>query len=157
MLRAIFNKSWKQRLSKQQLCGHSPPISKTIQIRRIRHSRLCWRNKDKLISDFLLWTPSHRRTSVGWPTKIHQQQLCAYTGCSLEDLQEAVDDCYEWRERELGKSMLASEHDDIYIYIYIYREREGEVGGKREKCVWWLRDPLETASNGLQEFMIWIF
>ena len=35
--RVILNKSWRQRPSKQQLYGHLPPITKTIQVRRTRH------------------------------------------------------------------------------------------------------------------------
>ena len=38
MLRAILNRSWRQHLTKQQLYGHLPPITKTIQIRRTRHA-----------------------------------------------------------------------------------------------------------------------
>ena len=33
MLRAILNKSWRQHPTKQQLYGHLPPITKTIQVR----------------------------------------------------------------------------------------------------------------------------
>ena len=36
MLRAILNKSWRQHPKKQQLYGHLPPITKTIQVRGIR-------------------------------------------------------------------------------------------------------------------------
>ena len=43
MLRFILNKSWTQHPTKQLLYGHPPPISKTIQIRRTRHARHCWR------------------------------------------------------------------------------------------------------------------
>ena len=97
-LRAISNKSWKQHPTKQQLYDHL--ISKTIQRRRKRHAGHCWRSKDKLISDILLWTPSQGRASVGWPTRNYQQQLCTDTGCSLEDQLEAMDDRVEWWERE---------------------------------------------------------
>ena len=34
ILRAILNQSWRQRPTKQQLYGHLPPITKTIQVRR---------------------------------------------------------------------------------------------------------------------------
>ena len=34
ILRAILNKSWRQHLTKHQLYGHLPPITKTIQVRR---------------------------------------------------------------------------------------------------------------------------
>ena len=58
MLRAILNKSWRQQPTRHQLYGHLPPISKTIQVRRTRHAGHCWRSKDELISDVLLWTPT---------------------------------------------------------------------------------------------------
>ena len=57
ILRAILNKSWRQHSTRHQLYGHLPPIRKTIQIRRTRHAGHCWRSKDELISDVLLWTP----------------------------------------------------------------------------------------------------
>ena len=61
MLRAILNKSWRQHLTKQQLYGHLPPITKTILVRRTRHAGHCWRGRDELISDVLVWTLSHGR------------------------------------------------------------------------------------------------
>ena len=57
ILRAILNKSWRQHPTRHQLYGHLPPIMKTIQVRRIRHGGHCWRSKDELISDVLLWNP----------------------------------------------------------------------------------------------------
>ena len=56
MLRAILNKSWRQHPTRHQLYGHLLPITKTIQ----GH---CWRSRDELISDVLLWTPHT------WPYK----------------------------------------------------------------------------------------
>ena len=41
MLRAIFNKSWRQHPTKPQLYGHLPPITKTIKVRRTRHAGHC--------------------------------------------------------------------------------------------------------------------
>ena len=38
MLQAILNKSWRQHPTKQQLYGHLPPITKTIQVRLTRHA-----------------------------------------------------------------------------------------------------------------------
>ena len=57
LLKTILNKLLKQDPTKEQLYGHLPPMSKTIQIRRTRHVGLCWRIKDELISEVLLWTP----------------------------------------------------------------------------------------------------
>ena len=92
MLWAILNKSWKQPPTKQQLYDHLPPISKTIQIRWTRHSGHYCRSKDKLRSDILLWTLSHRYASVGRLRRTYLQQLCMDTRCRLEDLPNAMDD-----------------------------------------------------------------
>ena len=75
MLRAILNKSWRQHPTRHQLYGHLPPITKTIQFRRTRHAGHCWRSRDELMSDVLLWTPTY------------------------EDLPEAMNDREKWRER----------------------------------------------------------
>ena len=76
MLRAILDKSWRQHPTKQQLYGHFPPIMKTIQVRQTRHAGHCWRSKDELISNILLWTPSHRRAKAGQLARTYIQQLC---------------------------------------------------------------------------------
>ena len=76
MLRTILNKSWRQHPTKQQLYGYLPPITKTIQIRRTRHAGHCWKSKEGLISDVLLWTPSNGREKAGWPARTYIQQLC---------------------------------------------------------------------------------
>ena len=99
MLRVISNKSWGQDPTKQQLYGHLPPITKTIQVRRARHAGHCWRSRDKFISDILLWTPSHGRAKAERQAKTYIQQLSADTGCSREDLPGAMDDRGGWRER----------------------------------------------------------
>ena len=61
MLRAILNKSWRQHPTRHQLYDHLPPITKAIPVRQTRHARHCWRSRDKLISDVLLWTPTYGR------------------------------------------------------------------------------------------------
>ena len=99
MLRAILNKSWRQQLTKHQLYGHLPPITKTIQIRRTRHAGHSWRSRDELISDVLLWTPTYGRAKARRPARTYIHQLCEDTGCSPEDLPEAMNDREKWRER----------------------------------------------------------
>ena len=99
MLRVILNKSWRQHPTKQQLYGHLLPITKTIKVRRTRHSGHCWRSGGELISDVLLWTPSHGRAKTGRLARTLLQQLCANTERSLKDLPEAMDDREGWWER----------------------------------------------------------
>ena len=99
MLRAILNKSWKQHPTKQHLYDHLPPITKTIKIRWTRHAGYCWWSRDQPISDVLQWTPSYGRAKARRPVRTYLQQLCAETGCSLENLPEAMDNKKVWRER----------------------------------------------------------
>ena len=99
MLRAILNKSWRQHPTRHQLYGHLPPITKTIQVRRTRHAGHCWRSRDELISDVLLWTPTHGCAKAGRPARTYIQQLCEDTGCCSEDLPEAMNGREKWRER----------------------------------------------------------
>ena len=98
MLRAILNKSWWQHPTRHQLYSHLPPIMKTIQVRRTRHAGHCWRSRDELISDELLWTPTYGLAKAGRPARTYIQQLCVDTGCSPEDLPEATNDREKWRE-----------------------------------------------------------
>ena len=123
MLRAILNKSWRQHPTRHQLYGHLPPITKTIQVRRSRHAGLCWRSRNELISDVLLWTPTHGRGKAGRPARTYIQQLREDTGCSPEKLPETMNDWENWRERV--RDIRATSTTwwwwwHIYIYIYIY-------------------------------------
>ena len=91
MLRAILNKPWRQHPTRHQLYGHLPPITKTIH---------CWRSKDELISDLLLWTPAYGQAKrAGRPAQTYIQQLCEDMGCSPEDLPKSMNDREKWRER----------------------------------------------------------
>ena len=99
MFRAILNKSWRQHPTRHQLYGHLPPIMKTIQVRRTRHAGHCWKSRDKLISDVLLWTQTYGRAKAGRAARTYIQQLCENTGCSPEDLPEAKNNREKWRKR----------------------------------------------------------
>ena len=96
---AMLNKSGRQHSTRQLMYGDRPPITKTIQVWRTRHTGHCWRSRDELISDVLLWTPSHRRAKAGRPVRTYIQRLCVDTGYSSEDLPEAIGDRERWRQR----------------------------------------------------------
>ena len=128
MLRAILNKSWQQHPTRHQLYGHLPPITKTIKGRRTRHAGHCWRSKEELISDVLLWTPAYVRAKAGRPARTYIQQLYWDTGCNAEDLPEAMIDREGWWERV--RDIRASGTTSWwwwYIYIYIERERDSYI------------------------------
>ena len=60
------------------------------------------------MSDLLLWTPTYGRAKAGRPARTYIQQLCVDTGCSPEDLLEAMNDREKRRERvsDNGKMMM---------------------------------------------------
>ena len=109
-LRAILNKSWRQHPTKHQLYGHPPPTTKTIQVRRTRRAGHCWRSKDELMSDVLLWTPTYGQK--------HDDQL-EHTYSSSVRIRDVVLKTRRRRwtigrsgERGVGISMLAAWYDD---------------------------------------------
>ena len=73
MLPAILNNSWKKYPTKQL-----PLIRKTLQVVRTRHVRHCWKSKDELICDILLWTPSHGLAKAGRLARTYTEPLCRY-------------------------------------------------------------------------------
>ena len=90
MLCAVLNIFWKQHSRKQQLYGHLLSISQTTQLRQARHDGDCWRCKDVLINDVLLWTHTHGHTSVGQSSKTFIYQLCTESGFHLVNLPRAT-------------------------------------------------------------------
>ena len=139
MLRAILNRSWQP--TRRQL--YLPPITKTIQARRTRHAGHCWRSKDEIVSDVLLWTPAYGQSKAVRLARTFIQQLCDDTGCNPEDLPKAMNDSETWRERGSGISVQAARHDDddivhkcfsiclifysIFNYIFVRPSRLGQL------------------------------
>ena len=125
MLRAILNKSSRQHPTKHQRYAHLPPTTKTIQIRRTRHAGHCWRSRDELIRDVLLWTPTYGRAKAVWPAV---STLLSHTYSSFVRIRDVTLKTFQKRwiigrsgERGSGISVLAARHhnddddDDIYV------------------------------------------
>ena len=111
MLRAILNKSWRQHPTKYQLYGHLPSITKTIQVRRTRHAGHCWRSRDELLSDVLLWTPHMAGQK--------QDDQLEHIFSNYVRIRDVALKTYrrQWTigrsgERGSGISMLVAQHDD---------------------------------------------
>ena len=104
MLRAVLDKFRRQ----QQLYRHLPPITKTIQIRRIRHARHYWRSKDEaMYSCGPLNMDEQRQDDQLEPiynSSVSIQDVAWKT--SLERWTIEADG-----ERGLGRSVLAARHD----------------------------------------------
>ena len=146
MLRAILNKCWRQHPTRHQLYSHLPPITKTMQARRTKHAGHCWRSRDELISDVLLWTP--------YVAGQKQDEQIEHTFRSYVRIRDvALKTCQRrWMicrsgERGSGISVLAARHDDdlmkhAFIYIVIHRQT---VSFYQNSSVW--LDTLDVRSR----------
>ena len=112
MLRAILNKSWQQHPTRHQLYGHLPPITKSIQVRRTRHAGHCWRSRDELIRDVLLWIPTH--TAAQKQDDQHERTFSSYVRIQVVVLKTYLGRWTIGRsgERGSGISVLPARYDD---------------------------------------------
>ena len=55
--------------------------------------------RQDLLSDVLLWTPTHGQAKAGRAARTYIQQLCEDSGRSPEDLPEVMNGRKKWRER----------------------------------------------------------
>ena len=147
---------WQQHPTRHPLYGYLPPITKTIQVRRTRHAGHCWRSRDELIRDVLLWTPTHGRAKAGRPARTCIQQLCEDTGCCPEDLPRAMNDREEWRERVrdiratsaiwwwwsrirltvLNHRCLLLSIENVYVYFFFFTQFIMFIVTMHRRCLW---------------------
>ena len=120
MLRAILNRSWQQHPTRRKLYDHLPPITKTIQARRTRHAGHCWRSKDEIVSDVVLWTPAYG-----------QDDQLERSYSSYVMIRDVTLKTYRRRwmirrrgERGSGISVLTTRHDDDELTTKKERKKE---------------------------------
>ena len=115
-LRAILNKSWQQHPTRHQTVRPPAPYhEKLFKLGRTRHAGHCWRSRDELIRDVLLWIPTHGRAKAGRPARTYIQQLCEDTGCCPEDLPRAMNDREEWARE--GQGYPCCQHDMMMMMM----------------------------------------
>ena len=118
MLLAILNKSWRQHFTKQQLYGHLAPITKIIKVRRTRHASHCWRSKDELISDIILWT-----LHIDKQRQNDQSEPIYNSSVSIQDIALKTSQ-EQWTietggERGQGRSVMTARQDDAWILVHM--------------------------------------
>ena len=143
MLRTILKKKiWKQHPTKQQVCGHLTPFSKIIQVKWTRRMGLCWRSKDELMNYVFLWTLRNGRTSVGRPARTYLIQLCADTGCSLENLPGVMNDRDGWGESQRNPCWHhVPWQRKIYIHLmtinFMHLQKQNDYPQMKSLCFIW--------------------
>ena len=91
-----------------------PPITHHENFDEIwwtRHAGHCWRSREELIRDVLLWTPWHGRAKAGRPARLYTQQLCGVRDVAVRTCRK------QWTigrggERGSGISVLITRHGD---------------------------------------------
>ena len=68
------------------------------------------------------WTPTYGRAKAGRPARTYIQQIFEDTGCSPEDLPEAMNDREKWREDQ-GYPCLWHEMMMMMMMIYIWIDK----------------------------------
>ena len=106
----------------KQQYGYLQPIMKNIHVSWTRNVGHCWRSMDELISDILLWTPSHGWAMAVRPARTDIQCFCADTGCILDYLPGVIDDrdCWQERVKEICASSVTWWWWDKTIIRYVY-------------------------------------
>ena len=139
---------------------------KTIQVRRTRHAGHCWRSRDELISDVLLWTPTSGRVKAGRPARTYIQQLCEDTGCSPEDQPEAMNDWEKLQEmvRDIHASGTTWWWWWCIVYVLFTYIRYQELNSFEEPCLRWVvtvisfaRELKPTGMGGAYVVIHWLY
>ena len=81
-----------------ELYGDLPTLSSELRQRRLRFAGHCWRRKDELCSQLLLWEPTHGKRRVGAPAKTYVNLLEDDTGIKKEEFQKLMGDRELWRD-----------------------------------------------------------
>ena len=80
----------------KELYSNLPKIIDTLMIRRPQFIGHCWRKKDEVISDLLLWEPKHNTRKRGRPATTYVDQLRNDTGLSIAELKSILGNQKEW-------------------------------------------------------------
>lgn len=97
MLRVVKSITWQQRITNDALYGGLPRITTTIKEKRLRFSGHCWRSKNEIVHDLILWELKHGTRRSGRPPLTFTDQLENDTGISREQLPPAMEDRDGWR------------------------------------------------------------
>ena len=81
------------------ICGAIPKITTTIAAQSVRFSEHCWRSKDELAHQLLLWEQTHGKRARGRPRQKFIDQLLDDMELQKEDLANAMNDREYWKSK----------------------------------------------------------
>ena len=108
MLRETLGLTWEDKVTNTELYWKLLTLSSELRRRRLRFAGHCWRRKDEICSQLLLWEPTNgRRRSA--PAKTYVKLLEENTDTRKEDLPKLMGDRLLWRA-----TLMASEACGLY-------------------------------------------
>ena len=91
----------RQRITNELPYAGLPTILFTIRERLLSFSGHCWRSKNEVASDLLLWETKQGKGSVGGQTRIFVDLPEADIGVPRDCLPATMDDSVGWRKRAM--------------------------------------------------------
>ena len=102
MLRRTLGLTWEDKVTNANLYRNIPTLSSELRQRRLRFAGHCWRSKDEICSDLLMWEPLHGKRRVGAPATTYVDMLQEDTGLERDDLRKLMADRVLWRSHVDG-------------------------------------------------------
>ena len=96
MLRAAQNVHWSQRMTNVDLYMNTPPISDTINFRKLQLAGHVCRHKEELANELLFWEPVRGKNRVGRSPKTYVDILREETDLSVDELKRLMSDRVGW-------------------------------------------------------------
>ena len=94
-----FNVSWKEHMTNEMLYEDLPPVTLKIQQRRLRLAGHCWRHKEEIASQLVLWEPVEGKRNRGRQNTTYIDNLLQDTGmANTQELCTVMEDRTGWRK-----------------------------------------------------------
>ena len=97
LLRAALNVRWQSHTTNKVLYENLPKVSTVVKETRLRFYGHCWRIKDEIIEQLLMWQPPYGNRSRGRPAMTYVDHLVNDTALRKEDLPKAMEEREIWR------------------------------------------------------------
>ena len=102
MLRVVKSVTWRQRITNELPYAGLPRISTTIREKPLRFSGHCWRSKNEIVSDLVLWERKHGKRSIGVQARTLIDVLEGNTWVPTDCLPAVMDDRVGWKKEAMG-------------------------------------------------------
>ena len=98
MLRAVFDVSWRDHMTNNQLYGNIPKVTDKITSRRLQFAGHCFRHPELPANEVLLWQPKHGKQNRGRPAATYVTTLLRDTeAANVEEVQTQLGARNLWR------------------------------------------------------------